>query len=146
MSAGAPVLFVAEPPAQYLVRPPVVIDCSVIAALLFREVGESQALAQMTGRALHGPFLLAVEMASVALKKQQAGYFELAKRGLLLFEETELKFHAVKSSGVLELASQYQLTSYDASYLWLAAELKCPLLTFDASLGKAAAVHLNALS
>jgi predicted nucleic acid-binding protein len=146
VSASPPRLYVAEPPPQYLLRPPVVIDCSVIAALLFREVGESQALAQMSGRALHAPFLLAVEMSSVALKKQQQGYVELAAQGLLLFEEADIMFHVVRPSGVVELATKYQLTSYDASYLWLAAELKCPLLTFDARLGKAAAAHLDLLA
>jgi predicted nucleic acid-binding protein len=89
---------------------------------------------------------MAFEMSSVALKKQQQGYGDLALQGLLQFEEADIMFHATTPSGVLELASKYTLTSYDASYLWLAAELKCPLLTFDASLGKAAAAHLDLLA
>jgi predicted nucleic acid-binding protein len=42
---------------------------------------------------------------------------------------------------VLELAAQYHLSAYEAAYLQLAAELKCPLLTFDKRLGDAAKIH-----
>ena len=38
-----------------------------------------------------------------------------------------------------------RLSAYDAAYLWLAAELKAPLATFDAKLGKAAQRHLGQL-
>ena len=36
MTALAP-LFVAEPPPSYLERPPLVVDCSAVAGLVFRE-------------------------------------------------------------------------------------------------------------
>ncbi len=47
--------------------------------------------------------------------------------------------------GVYALAEQYQLTAYDAAYLWLAAQLKAPLATFDRRLGEAAQACLGAL-
>jgi predicted nucleic acid-binding protein len=70
---------------------------------------------------------------------------DLARQGLRQFEEADIMFHQVSPTGVLELAARYQLTAYDATYLWLAAELKCPLLTFDVGLGKAATTHLALL-
>jgi predicted nucleic acid-binding protein len=146
VSAGAKGLYIAEPPAQYIVRPPVVIDCSVFAALVFREDGEAEALTRMAGRTLHAPYLMTVEMTSVAQKKLQLGASELAREGLVKLEEADIIFHATNSAGVFDLAVMYQLTAYDANYLWLAAELKCPLLTFDARLGKAAIAHLNSLT
>ena len=145
MSADAQTVYLAEPPPQYLARPPVVIDCSAFAAFVFRETGEAEAFARMRGKSLHAPFQLEVEMASVALKKRQQGFGDLAKEGILKFEAADIQFHALSPSGALELAARYQLTAYDAAYLWLAAEIKCPLLTFDERLGKAAKKHLALL-
>ncbi len=43
------------------------------------------------------------------------------------------------------LAQRYQLSACDASYLWLAGALRCPLATFDETLAQAAQQHLGAL-
>ena len=51
----------------------------------------------------------------------------------------------VKPAEVLALAQRYNLSIYDAAYLWLAAELKVPLATFDEKLGRAAQTHLGSL-
>jgi predicted nucleic acid-binding protein len=145
MRVSTPALYTAEPQPKYLVRQPVVIDCSVFAALIFREAGEAEALDKMRGRNLHAPHLLAVEIASVARKKAQLGHTDLANKALAEFEEADMVFHSVTPKAVLELAMLYQLTAYDSTYLWLATKLRCPLLTFDAKLGKAASLHLNSL-
>jgi predicted nucleic acid-binding protein len=56
-----------------------------------------------------------------------------------------LKLHGVDPLAVFALAERYALSAYDASYLWLAAELKAPLATFDRKLGTAAQRHLGEL-
>ena len=43
------------------------------------------------------------------------------------------------------IAQHYGLSAYDAACLWLAAELKVPLATFDRKLAAAAAKHLASL-
>ena len=43
------------------------------------------------------------------------------------------------------LALRYNLSTYDAAYLWLAADLKAPLATLDRRLGEAAQRHLQSL-
>jgi predicted nucleic acid-binding protein len=145
MSQQGHVLYLAEPSAQYLVRPPVVVDCSVIAGFIFRESLMTQARDKMNGRDLKGPYLLSVEIASVALKKHKQGFAEMASVGMEVFLSLSVELSPVKPAQVLALAIRYGLSAYDAAYLWLAAELKCPLATFDEKLGRAAQTHLGSL-
>ena len=44
---------------------------------------------------------------------------------------------------VTALAAQYGLSAYDAAYLWLAVDLRAPLLTFDQRLARAAQQQLG---
>lgn len=45
----------------------------------------------------------------------------------------------------LKLAVRHGITGYDAAYLWLAAELRAPLATFDRQLAQAAQTYLSTL-
>lgn len=145
--ASQPVLelFVAEPPAQYLARPAAVVDCSVLAAFAFVEASRERAAHEIRDRRLKAPWLLQVEMASVAHKKHSQGAVDAAEVGLAQFEALDIDMFSVKPGAVLALALRYRLSVYDTSYLWLAAELKLPLLTFDEKLAKAATKHLGGL-
>lgn len=138
-------LYVAEPPPQYLARPPVVVDCSALAAILFEEPWHAQASEKIHGRMLNAPFLLEIEMTSVALKKHKQGFDVLSANGLARFEALNVELHQIQLTEVLSLALRYNLSAYDASYLWLAAELKAPLATFDEKLAAAAQMHLAGL-
>ena len=57
-----------------------------------------------------------------------------------------IELHAIDPVQTLDLALRYSLSAYDASYLWLAAELKAPLATFDEKLAAAARTHLASLT
>lgn len=138
-------LHIAEPPAQYQVRPPIVVDCSALAGIVFREPWGEQAAQQLEARSLHAPWLLQVEIASVAVKKLRRGE-DHAAYGLGLAAEMAIELHAVDPVAVADLAQRYELSAYDAAYLWLAAELRCPLATFDAQLAQAAQTHLGSLA
>ena len=138
-------LYVAEPPAQYIARPPVVVDCSALAGMLFEEPWQAQAREKIYGRTLNAPFLLEMEITSVALKKHKQGLEVLVADGLASFKALNVVLHQIQPADVLALALQYKLSAYDASYLWLAAELKAPLATFDEKLAEAAQIHLSGL-
>jgi predicted nucleic acid-binding protein len=136
----------AEPPAIYLARPALVVDCSVLSAVLFEESMRDEALARLAGRTLHAPSLIEHEIASVAMKKLAQGWpVESVRAALADFESQALELHRTNVAAQVELAQRYKLSSYDAAYLWLAVELKAPLATFDAKLGRAAQRHLGAL-
>ena len=146
MSTDRPSLYVAEPSAQYLQWPPLVIDCSLLAGLLFHETTQADAATRISGKTLHSPFLLQVEMTRVALKKCKLGQSERAALALAEFDDLAIQLHEIDPKAVLNLALRYKLSTYDAAYLWLAAELKAPLATFDEQLGRAAQAHLASLT
>jgi predicted nucleic acid-binding protein len=107
----APELIVAEVRGRYAARPPLVVDCSVMAA---------------------------DELVSVAVKKSRHGLDDVARQALVDFAELELTRCRPDVHAQWRLALKYDLSGCDAAYLWLAAELGAPLATFDERLGGAA--------
>ena len=144
MSAITPTLYVAEPPVQYLTRPPLVVDCSALAGIVFQESWKDEAQLRLAGRSLHAPSLLQVEITSVVVKKLRRGEAHAAD-GLAQVLDMAIELHGIDIQAVCALAMRYQLSAYDAAYLWLAAELKAPLATFDEKLATAAQAHLSTL-
>jgi len=146
MSTATATFFVAEPPATYLMRPPMVVDCSAISAILFDEPERDEALARLVGRRLHAPSLIDHEIVSVALKKRRQDWpADSLALALTDYVAYDIELHPVDLAAQYELAARYQLSAYDAAYLWLAAELKAPLATFDQRLATAAQAHLSTL-
>ncbi len=138
----AAALIIAEPRARYAARAPLVVDCSVVAAVLFDEPNREAAAQALTGKDLFAPELLADELVSVAVKKSRHAAGSLVQQALVDFTELELTRCRCDVHGQWRLAREYDLSAYDAAYLWLAAELGAPLATFDERLGAAARVLL----
>lgn len=139
-------LYVAEPPAQYLARPPAVVDCSLLGAVLFDEPESEAALQRLAYRQLFAPSLLDQEVLNLAVTKVRRGLSgERAGLALAAFAELPLERREPDLALQFALALRYGLSGYDAAYLWLAAELRAPLLTFDRRLADAATRHLQAL-
>lgn len=147
MSAEQRTLYVAEPPPAYLVRPPLVVDCSAICGILFDEPWRAEAMASLSGKTLYAPYLLDHEVLSVTLKKHRQQWSRESITGALEdYIQYQIELRETDMVAQLDLALRYQLSSYDAAYLWLAAELKAPLATFDKKLAAAATQHLANLS
>lgn len=147
MTAQARQVLIAEPPPAYLSRPPLVVDCSVLSALLFEEPTRDEALRSLSGKTLHAPSLLDHEIVSVALKKRKSGWpAESIDLALADYAVHSIELHrTVDLVAQYSLAIRYKLSAYDAAYLWLAAELRAPLVTFDENLAAAARTHLASL-
>ena len=124
-------------------RGPLVVDCSVVAAVLFDELNRDAAVQALTGKDLFAPELLADEFVSVAVKKSRHGLESIVTQALVDFTELELTRCRCDLHAQWRLAREYDLSANDAAYLWLAAELGAPLATFDERLGGAARALLG---
>ena len=116
-----------------------VADASVIAALAFEEPRSEEALSLVRGIDLYEPTLLAYELASIARKKALL-YPDRADaiiRALELAQALEARWVEVDQVAVLRLALDTGLTTYDASYLYVARILGASLATFDEQLDQA---------
>lgn len=122
-----------------------VVDCSALAGVLFQEPWMDQAVQRLSGHRLYAPHVLQAEICSVAVKKARRGAAEAAAAGLAQWYSVAVELTDFDVEQTFALAQRYQLSAYDASYLWLAEQLCCPLATFDAQLGAAATAHLGAL-
>jgi predicted nucleic acid-binding protein len=141
--ATARTIYVAEPPPAYLGRPPLVVDCSVLVAVLFQEPLRQEALRSMAGKSLHAPALLDSEIANVAVKKSRGGLPQaVIGDALEKYVQQAIELHRPDVPAQYALAIRYGLSAYDAAYLWLAGALQAPLVTFDAKLGQAARAFL----
>lgn len=140
-------VFIAEPPAIYLARPPLVVDASLLAASVFGEAERDVAEARMRGCSLHAPGLIDYELGNVAVSKVRRHELTLETAVLALaeFSAMALERHAPVPDEVVTIADLYRLTAYDAAYLWLAGTLKAPLATFDRQLASAASDYLGTL-
>lgn len=139
-------VIVAEPPARYRMQLPVVVDSSLICAVLFDEACRDEALRQLSDRRLLGPDLLDHEVVNVALTKRRQGWpVASVEQALADFADYRIELMACDQRAQFDLAERYALSACDAAYLWVAAECRAPLLTFDRRLGDAARRHLGAL-
>jgi len=140
-------VFVAEPPAIYLTRPPLVVDASLLATCVFGESDRDLAEARLRGCSLHAPGLIDYELTNVAVTKLRRNELtlETAVQALGEFSMMTLERHDPVPEEVAAIASLYRLTAYDAAYLWLAGAIKAPLATFDRQLASAASDYLGKL-
>lgn len=118
---------------------PVVADASALAAVLFAEAEASSVSARLHGLELVAVSLLPYELANAAVRKVRRGEMTAADAGdaLTALEALAVGLQAIDAAAVYELALSTGLTAYDASYLWLARQLKADLVTLDTKLEKA---------
>lgn len=117
-----------------------VVDASALGALVFGEPRAEEISQAITDATLVAPALLWFEMAAVAAKKMKL-HPELATQIRAAFGlafRLAVAIREVDYGETVNLALKSDLTTYDASYLWLADHLGAELVTLDAKLGKIA--------
>lgn len=118
----------------------VVVDASVLAAILFNEPQAEQAIERIAGRRMLAPSLLGYELANVACVKARRAPEEKDRltAALLLLRRLDLQQVECAPEAAYGLAVELGLSAYDAAYLYLARELGVGLVSFDAELESAA--------
>lgn len=116
-----------------------VIDASALGALLFGESRAEEVAERIGDGRLVAPTLVRYEVASVCLKKitRRPRLREKLLRALALLDRLDLRELPVSHADVVARAGQTGLTTYDASYLWLAESLDAELITLDEKLHRA---------
>ncbi len=117
-----------------------VVDASVLAARFFVEPRAAEAETLLRGQTLFAPDILRYELASVALHKLNlsSAANQTIRDNLHDALRLPIRLVRVSTQQILNVALEAELTIYDASYLFLARRLKCPLATFDRKLARAA--------
>ncbi len=120
--------------------PLVVVDASVVAALLFLEGSAEDLAEQLAGSDLVAPDLLRYEIANVASVKVRRRLVsaDAASAALGLLARLDVKLQAVDPASAFETAMETGLTAYDGAYVWLARALGARLATLDARVARAA--------
>ena len=118
-----------------------VVDASALGALVFGEPEAETVAKQLSTSTLVAPQLLWFELASIAFKKatKHPGLVDQIREAFRMAGRLTIENLAVDHLEVIELATQTRITTYDASYLWLARKTGGELVTLDKRLGKAAA-------
>jgi predicted nucleic acid-binding protein len=119
--------------------PAKVADTSAIGAIIFAETDAPTARAMLRDVDIVAPRLLAYELTSIARTKSvrtphlRDMIAQSLKDGLAL----NVRWVDVDYVAVLQLALETGLSTYDATYLYVARSLGIPLVTFDQRLQEA---------
>jgi len=118
-----------------------VVDASALAAVVFDEPGADRVDRQLAGVDLAAPALLPFEMTNICRTKlrQFPDQRDLLLDQFVIRARISVATVEVDHEETLALAEQFGLTTYDASYLWLARELNAELVTLDRQLARAIA-------
>ena len=117
-----------------------VVDCSALAAVVFKEGWGAEVLPQLKGRRLVAPALLPFELAQVCttkMRRHPAQRAVLRDQFIAALGQLGLDLEPVGFDELPVLAERYDLSCYDAAYLWLALAHQAPLVTFDRRLAAA---------
>ena len=117
-----------------------VIDASALGALVFGEPKAEEIAKKLGDSPMAAPALIWFELASICLRKIKVhpAQRDQILSAFLMAGKLAIEIVDVDQREVVNLADETGLTTYDASYLWLARQLKGELITLDGKMQKAA--------
>ena len=125
-----------------------VIDASTLAGILFGEPEAAGLALDSSAEQLFSTSLLAHEFANICVKKHwRAGLSESDVLDVIrVFESLPVHIAPLSQPEVVAVAIRYQLSAYDAGYLWLALVKDIPLHTLDRKLANAYQLALKEIA
>ena len=117
-----------------------VVDTSVLIAVLTGEPARDQLIARTQGAELLAPSSVHWEIGNAfsALLKRRRLKLPDVQAALTAYGQVPIRFVDVDLASALELADRFGLYAYDAYLMACARRQRAPLLTLDARLGRAA--------
>ena len=117
-----------------------VVDASVILAVILNEPEKSGIIAATQGGLLLAPGCLSWEVGNAfsAMLKTRRLRVEEALAGLDIFERIPVRESAVDLKAALKLSHKHQIYAYDAYYVEVARRGNLPLLTLDRKMAEVA--------
>ncbi len=118
----------------------VVVDTSILIAVLTGEATREQLIARTQGAELLAPASVHWEVGnafSSLLKRRRLKLAEV-QAALAAYAEIPIRFVDIDLAAALELADRFGLHAYDAYLMTCARRQRAPLLTLDARLARAA--------
>ena len=117
-----------------------VVDASALGALVFGEPEAETVSAALSNSIMAAPVLLWFELSSICLKKirKQPDHKNRLLKAFQLAQRLPIEVATVDHPQVIRLAEEKNITTYDASYLWITQKLGGELVSLDKQLLKAA--------
>ena len=114
----------------------IIIDTSVIIAVITNEQHKNQLVTIATGTDLIAPSSVHWEVGNAfsAMLRRQRISLEEANAALKAYEDISIQFYEVDLNSTLKLCDEHNLYAYDAYVIECAIKFKAPLLTLDTSL------------
>lgn len=118
----------------------IVVDTSVIIAVITNEAQKARLVAQTQGADLFAPRSLHWEIGNAfsAMLKRQRITVEQAKTAVQIYQQMPLNLMEIDLVQAVDLSSQFDIYAYDAYIIACAINLNCSLLSLDAGLIRAA--------
>ncbi|OGJ88894.1 MAG: twitching motility protein PilT [Candidatus Raymondbacteria bacterium RifOxyA12_full_50_37] len=114
----------------------IVVDTSVIIAVIAEETTKQSVVEATTGKSLLAPPSLTWEIGNAfsAMFKRRKCTIKQAIQALHVFQSIPIRYVPIELEDALELCSTYNIYAYDAYILATSIKHKCPLITLDENL------------
>ena len=118
----------------------IVVDTSVLIAVIVNEPERDRIIALTLGKTLVGPGSLPWEVGNAfsAMFKRSRLSLDEAKKGIAIFDSIPIRYIRTDFLNAITISKQTGMYAYDAYFLDCAIRLKTPLLTLDRKLISAA--------